>query len=100
MSRTSIPSRCIAAVLLLLTAAPVPAHATQAEPGSPQAFLARFADAWQRRDLDAYAALLTDDFRFYFGDAEGQREHPAGWECWTPQNALQRSARRQKWLWA
>lgn len=79
MYRTSNSSRCIAVVLLLLTAAPVPAHATQAVPGSPQAFLARFADAWQHRDLDAYAALLTEDFRFYFGDAEGQAQHPDGW---------------------
>src|SRR6187455_2162311 len=53
MSRTNIPSRCIAVILLLLNAAPVPAHAIEAAPGSPQAFLARFADAWQGRDLDA-----------------------------------------------
>jgi len=79
MSRTNIPSRCIAVILLLLNAAPVPAHAIEAAPGSPQAFLARFADAWQGRDLDAYAAMLTDDFRFHFGDAEGQARHPDGW---------------------
>jgi len=79
MSRTSIPSRCIAVVLLLLTAAPVPAHAIEDAPGSPQAFLARFADAWQRRDLDAYSGLLTDDFRFYFGDEENKARHPGGW---------------------
>ena len=79
MYRTTVSSRCIAVVLLLLTAAPVPAHATESVPGSPQAFLARFADAWQQRDLDAYAALLTDDFRFYFGDEEGRAQHPDGW---------------------
>jgi len=79
MSRTNIPSRCIAVVLLLLTAVPVPAHAIEAAPGSPQAFLARFADAWQRRDLAAYADMLTDDFRFHFGDLEGQAQYPDGW---------------------
>lgn len=79
MSRTKFPSRCIAVLLLLFDAVPVPASGAEAASGSPQAFLARFADAWQRRDLDAYATLLTDDFRFHFGDEEGQARHPGGW---------------------
>jgi hypothetical protein len=79
MIRTNRSSRCIAVVLLLLTAIPVPVRAAAAATDGPESFLARFTDAWQGRDLAAYAALLTDDYRFHFGDAEGRAEHPDGW---------------------
>jgi hypothetical protein len=78
MSRTSTTSRIIAVVLLLLTAIPVPARAAEASAG-PESFLERFKSAWQGRDLDAYAALLTADYRFHFGDDEGRAQHPDGW---------------------
>lgn len=45
---------------------------------TPADWLARFESAYESGDADAYAALLADDFRFVFGDAENQARFPGG----------------------
>jgi len=82
--------RVVAIVLLLLQTSPAAALDLDslfyrpldpdawAESG-PRLMLGRFIDAYSRRDLDAYAALLTEDFVFHFGDEEERALHPNGW---------------------
>jgi hypothetical protein len=42
------------------------------------AWLARFEKTYESGDADAYARLLTADYRFVFGDAELAARHPEG----------------------
>jgi hypothetical protein len=79
MIRTNIPSRCIASVLLILTALPATTPAAADDGDGPEAVLDQVMRAHGARDVDAYAALLTEDFRFHFGDEEQRALHPDGW---------------------
>jgi hypothetical protein len=83
MSRTSIPSRCIAVVLLLLTALPATTFAAEAEARAdedgPRIVLQSLTLAYEARNVEAYAALLSEDFRFHFGDEEQRASYPDGW---------------------
>lgn len=46
---------------------------------SPAGWLLRFERAYESRQLDEYAALLTTDFRFHFGDDGNRMKYPNGW---------------------
>ena len=73
--------------LLLLVLAP--SFGRAADPASDErraageaganAFLRTFECSYESRDLATYGGLMTRDFRFHFGDAEGRAAHPDGW---------------------
>jgi len=44
-----------------------------------QAVFACFQLSYQARDVNACGAMFTADFRFHFGDPEGQAAYPQGW---------------------
>ena len=82
--------RIVATVLLVLQASPAfaldldslfyrPLDPDAWAESGPRLLLGRFIDAYSRRDLDAYAALLANDFVFHFGDEEERALHPDGW---------------------
>ena len=82
--------RFVAIVLLLLQASPAlaldldslfyrPLDPDAWAEAGPRLMLGRFIDAYSRRDLDAYAAVLASDFVFHFGDEKERALHPNGW---------------------
>lgn len=48
---------------------------------TPETWLATFESTYESGDATAYAALLGDDFRFVFGDAESRERFPDGFTC-------------------
>lgn len=73
--------RLLALVLLLLQASPAAALDLDSlfyrplapdawSEAGPRLYLGKFIDSWNRRDLDAYASLLANDFVFHFGGDE------------------------------
>lgn len=55
------------------------AHLPSLATDSPAGWITRFERAYESRALAEYAALLTTDFRFHFGDDENRAKSPDGW---------------------
>jgi len=71
-------ARCSFLVLVSLISLCSPAHPASSQ-GAPRALLAEFERAYEARDVAAYGAVLSADFRFYFGDEENRTRRPDGW---------------------
>lgn len=63
------------AALVCLAFAPAWGTAEACEPASPEATLACFTEAMTSLDIDAYSAILTEDFVVVVGESELSRGH-------------------------
>jgi hypothetical protein len=71
---SSAPVRSILILFVLLCGLLLPRTSS----ASPEDWLATFESTYESGDAAAYAALLGEDFRFVFGDAENRERFPDG----------------------
>jgi hypothetical protein len=75
--RPASPAIPLLSVLALFLQFDLSAAGTRDE--EVQAVFACFQLSYQARDVDACGSMFTADFRFHFGDPEGQAAYPQGW---------------------
>lgn len=70
---------CAVVGVLTMTWAADTWPATTTDTQGPASWLEAFRRAYETRDLATYGDLMSDDFRFEFGDAADRERYPAGW---------------------